>query len=273
MGVPKENGKNGKPRLRVLIADDDPLARRALRDALQEAGCAVAADATDGQEAVELALHYRPDVVLMDVGLPRIDGIAAMRQILVQAPEVRVVMLSRTNDEDAGLLALGAGASGYLSKDIDLTSLPRAMRGVIEGEAAVSRALTMRLIERLRTLPRETRGMRPVKSPLTPREWEVLDLMTAGCSTHEIADELVLSPETVYSHIKNLLRKLGVHSRAEAIELAQGLRSAGLIRRKGTRPSDPANIVPPELTERRPSEVAVAASARSRATARVRGDG
>lgn len=273
MRVPKENSKNGKPRLRVLIADDDPLARRALRDALQEAGCAVAADATDGQEAIELAVHYRPDVVLMDVGLPRIDGIAAMRQILEQAPEVRVVMLSRTNDEDSGLLALGAGASGYLSKDIDLTSLPRAMRGVIEGEAAVSRALTMRLIERLRTLPRETRGMRPVKSPLTPREWEVLDMMTAGCSTHEIADELVLSPETVYSHIKNLLRKLGVHSRAEAIELAQGLRSAGLIRRKGTRPSDPANIVPPELTERRPAEVAVAATARTRATARVRGDG
>lgn len=268
----KDTAKNGKPRLRVLIADDDPLARRALRDALQEAGCAVAADATDGQEAVELALHYRPDVVLMDVGLPRIDGIAAMRQILEQAPEVRVVMLSRSNDEDSGLLALGAGASGYLSKDIDLTSLPRAMRGVIEGEAAVSRALTMRLIERLRMLPRETRGMRPVKSPLTPREWEVLDLMAAGSSTHEIAEELVLSPETVYSHIKNLLRKLGVHSRAEAIELAQGLRSAGLIRRKSSRPSDPANVVPAEISELRPAEIARAATARSRATARVRGE-
>ena len=208
----------------MLIADDDPLARRALRDALQEAGCAVAADATDGQEAVELALHYRPDVVLMDVGLPRIDGIAAMRQILEQAPEVRVVMLSAHQRRGLRPSRARRRASGYLSKDIDLTSLPRAMRGVIEGEAAVSRALTMRLIERLRTLPRETRGMRPVKSPLTPREWEVLDLMTAGSSTHEIADELVLSPETVYSHIKNLLRKLGVHSRAEAIELAQGLR-------------------------------------------------
>src|SRR5438105_583246 len=211
-------------RLRVIVADDDPLARRLVRDALQLAGVIVIADASDGREAVELARHYRPDVVLMDVVMPGMDGIEATRRICEDVPETKVVMLTRSDDDELGLLGLRAGASGHLTKEISVDAIPRAIRGAHAGEAAISRQLSMRLVERLRSLPDGGIGTRPVRSPLTPREWEVLDLMCANTGTEEMADELVLSVETVRSHIKNILRKLGVRSREEAVALATHLR-------------------------------------------------
>jgi DNA-binding NarL/FixJ family response regulator len=210
--------------LKVLIADDDALARRAVRDTLQAEGMAVPADVGNGLEAVELALHYRPDVVVMDVLMPGVDGIQATREITNGAPEVRVVLLTASTDEDLGLLGLRAGAVGFLSKELDLGTLPEILRGVARGEAAVSRHFTLFLIERLRELPEAGRGMRPVRSPLSDREWEVLDLLCEDRSTGEIADELVLSVETVRSHVKSVLRKLGVSSRADAAREARRLR-------------------------------------------------
>jgi NarL family two-component system response regulator LiaR len=210
--------------LSVVVADDDPLARRLIREILTQAGILVRADAHNGREAVELTLEYRPDVVLMDVIMPELDGIAATRRIIERIPEQVIVLLTRAGDDDLGMLGLRAGAAGYLHKDMELDSLPRVLHGAMAGEAAISRTMTKQLIDHLRTVPAEGRGLRPVRSRLTGREWEVLDLLCDGCSTNEIADQLVLAQETVRSHVKNILRKLDVRSRREAVELTQQLR-------------------------------------------------
>jgi DNA-binding NarL/FixJ family response regulator len=164
----------------------------------------------------------------MDLVMPGIDGIAATRQIVSQTPDVRVVMLTSSDSEDVGLLTLRAGASGFLCKSVGVDALPRALRCARDGEAVVSRQLTMRLIEGMRRVREDGAGMRPIRSPLTPREWEVLDLLCQERSTDDIADTLVLSVETVRSHIKSVLRKLGVRSRQEAIKAAAHVRS-GLV--------------------------------------------
>ena len=209
--------------LRVIIADDDPFARRVIKGALQAAGLIVVAEAKDGNEAVELAVYYRPDVVIMDVVMPGVDGILATRRILKQVPDQLVVVLTGSAEEELGLLALEAGAVGFLSKDADIDALPRALDGVRRGEGAISREMTRRLMDRFRG-PGGSSGLRPIKSPLTPREWEVIDLLKPGQSTDQVADTLVLSPETVRSHVKNIMRKLEVHSRADAIAAAERLR-------------------------------------------------
>jgi NarL family two-component system response regulator LiaR len=210
--------------LSVVVADDDPLARRLVREILTQAGILVRADAQNGREAVELTLEYRPDVVLMDVIMPELDGIAATRRIIERIPEQVIVLLTRAGDDDLGMLGLRAGAAGYLHKDMELDSLPRVLHGAMAGEAAISRTMTKQLIEHLRTVPAEGRGLRPAHGRLTGREWEVLDLLCDGRSTNEIADQLVLAQETVRSHVKNILRKLDVRSRREAVELTQQLR-------------------------------------------------
>ena len=212
--------------MRAIVADDDPFARRMIKDALQRADVVVIAEAHNGYEAIELCMHYRPDVVVMDVVMPEVDGIAATRRILKEIPEQRVVLLTSTDEEEMGLLGLKAGAVGFLSKDLDIDVLPRALRGAVDGEAVISRRLGMRLVEHLRRAPEGTTGMRPVKSPLTAREWEVIDLLYEGHNTEQIADSLVLSTETVRSHVKNILRKLNARSRAEAVAVAQRMRGA-----------------------------------------------
>jgi DNA-binding NarL/FixJ family response regulator len=211
--------------VRVIIVDDDPLARGVVRDALRDAGVIVLAEAGDGREAVSLTLHFKPDVVVMDVVMPGLDGITATAHIVERAPQVAVVMLSANDDDAVGMQALRAGAIGFLPKTMGLASLPQALRAARAGEAVVSRRLTRRLIEGLRRSSPDGHGIRPVRSPLTSREWEVLDLLCEGRSTDDIAGVLVLSPETVRSHVKNILRKLQVQSRQQAIELAAELRS------------------------------------------------
>jgi DNA-binding NarL/FixJ family response regulator len=210
--------------LRAIIADDDPLARRMIKDALQDAGIVVIAEAHNGRQVVELVLHYRPDVVLMDVVMPELDGIAATRRIVKELPEQLVVMLTSGDDDDVAMVGLRAGAVGFLTKDVEIDMLPRALAGVVAGEAAVSRRMSMRLLEQVQRAPAGNAGLRPVRSPLTPREWEVVDLLTERLSTDEIADRLVLSTETVRSHVKNILRKLDARSRDEAVVAAQRLR-------------------------------------------------
>jgi DNA-binding NarL/FixJ family response regulator len=173
---------------------------------------------------VELAGFYRPDVVVLDVGLSEVDGLEAAGTIYERSPSTCIVLLATTPDDEQALRALRAGATGYLAKDLDPTMLPRVLRGVIDGEAAISRRLTMSLVESYRRAPRGGAGLRPVRSTLTDREWEVLDLLSAGAGTEDIARSLVLSTETVRSHLKNLYRKLEVRSREEAVQAARRLR-------------------------------------------------
>jgi two-component system, NarL family, response regulator LiaR len=212
---------------RVITADDDPFARRVIKAALQAAGLTVIAEAKNGREAVQLALHYRPDVVVMDVIMPELDGILATRQILKTRPDQLIVVLTGDDEQEFGLPALQAGAVGFLSKEADIEALPRALQGVLRGEAAISREMTRRLIDRYRGTADGAAGLRPIRSPLTPREWEVIELLQPDRSPDDVADTLVLSTETVRTHIKNIMRKLDVHSRADAISAAERLRIAG----------------------------------------------
>lgn len=224
-GTPGTEGAAAEQQqIKVILADDDALARRVLRDALHEAGCTVIAEVGNGRDAVDLSLFYSPDIVIMDVVMPGMDGLAATREITSRRPDVKVLVLTSSDDDETALAALRAGAVGVLPKAVDLEVLPRALAAAHQGEAVVSRRVTMRLIETVRTLRPAGVGMRPVHSPLTSREWIVLDLMCAGRTTDEMADELVLSPETIRSHVKSILRKLEVGSRAEAVDVAMRLR-------------------------------------------------
>jgi NarL family two-component system response regulator LiaR len=217
------------PPLRTIVADDDPLVRRLIRDTLQRDNVTVVAEACNGREAVELALFYRPDVVVMDYMMPGMDGLEATRRIYEQDPSIRVVILTGGGDDSLGLRGLRAGAAGFLSKDMELESLPRALRGALDGEAAISRRLAMHLVQHYRSAPTGGMGLRPVRSPLTDREWEVLDLVSGGASTEDIARVLVLSTETVRSHLKNLYRKLEVRTREEAVDAAARMRELGSV--------------------------------------------
>ena len=212
--------------MRVLVADGDALARNALREALGAAGLSVVGQASDSPQAINLAARCLPDVVVMDAELPP-SGVETMQALARAAPGTSVVLLAIAGDDEAGLVALAQGAAGYLSRGTDLRGLARAVRGVAAGEAAISRRLTRRVIERFHEQTHEHPGLRPIRSPLTTREWEVLDLMASGASTRDMVQELVVSPDTVNSHVHHILRKLHANSRAEAVVMAQRARHHG----------------------------------------------
>jgi two-component system nitrate/nitrite response regulator NarL len=211
---------------RVVVVDDDEPLRGRLRGALQDAGLVVIAEADNGRDAIDLAMHFRPDVVVMDIVMANVDGLSATRTIMQRTPEVRILLLTASDDLELGIVGLRAGAAGHLIKGRPLEELVSAVQRVAAGEPVVGPELTWRLIESVRALPAGGLGVRPVRSKLTPREWEVLDLLCSGMSVDEVSDELVLTRETVRTHIKRLLRKLGAHSQAEAIAIANGIRAS-----------------------------------------------
>jgi DNA-binding NarL/FixJ family response regulator len=204
----------------VLLADDHAAVRAGIRIALAGEGFNVVAEAADGPEAVTLAMEKKPDIALLDVNMPG-SGIKAAEEIVAVLPATTVVMLTVSRNDDDLFAALRAGASGYLLKDTDPSRLPFALRGVLEGEAALPRGLVARLIEEFRTRGRRRRLplMRQRGVELTEREWEVLEFLHDGLSTAEIAARLSISPVTVRRHVSEILKKLRVTSREEAVRL------------------------------------------------------
>ena len=222
-------GQDATQPARVVVVDDDERLRSELRAALQDAGLTVIAEADNGRDAIDLAAHFRPDVMIMDIVMANIDGLSATREIAARAPSVRILLLTASDDVELGMVGLRAGAAGHQVKGeaggAAISQIVDAVARMAAGEPVVGPELTWRLIESLRALPVGGQGVRPVRSKLTPREWEVLDLLCAGLTVDQIADELVLARDTVRTHVKRLLRKLGAHSQAEAISIANGIRA------------------------------------------------
>jgi DNA-binding NarL/FixJ family response regulator len=207
-----------------MIADPDPLARRALREALAlDPAIELVAEAPDLAGAVESAIVEQPDVVLMDADLGGADRVAEVRAIACAAPSAAIVVLSVAADDESGLGLLDAGACGYLDKATNPGSLPQALRGVAAGEAAISRQLTMRMIERMRMISLNRGGIRPVRSNLTDRQWEVIDLLQQHTEQSALAGQLGISQAAVRRHIRIVLEKLGASSIDEAIDIARRL--------------------------------------------------
>src|SRR5215467_10703716 len=207
---------------RVVIADDQALMRGGFRLILNSAGIPVVAEAADGKEAIAAVLKHRPDVVLMDIRMPVMDGLEATRRILESRPgqDVRVIMLTTFDLDQYVYAALAAGASGFLLKDVSPEHLVAAVRLVRTGDALLAPSITRRLVERF--APRSDRPRVPGRDPsvLTPRELEVLGLLARGMSNAELASALTLSEATVKTHVARILAKLDLRDRVQAVVLA-----------------------------------------------------
>lgn len=210
--------------LHVLIADDHPLFRKGMRTLLTAtADIEVIGEATTGQEAIELAAAFQPDVILMDLQMPAINGIEATRQIVHMSPHIRVLVVTLFEDDASIFTALRAGARGYVLKDAKEEEMLRAIRAVGNGEAIFSPAIATRLIDFFAT-PHPA-ALKEVFPTLTEREREILQLLARGSTNHDIAKQLALSVKTVNNYVSNIFSKLQVTDRAQAIIRA---RDAGL---------------------------------------------
>jgi NarL family two-component system response regulator LiaR len=194
----------------VLIADDHPFVRHGLRTYLQTLDdLEVAGEAADGVEAVELAGRLLPDVVLMDLVMPELDGVEATRRIREASPSTKVIVLTSFADDEKVFPAIKAGAAGYLLKDVHPAELVEAVRKASRGEALLAPSVAARLMQ-------EVSGERPAASGLTERELEVLRLIARGLPNKQIARELVVSEKTVKTHVSNILAKLHLADRTQA---------------------------------------------------------
>ena len=210
--------------LRVLIADDHPLFRKGMRALLTAtAGTEVIGEATTGQEAIELAAALQPDVILMDLQMPGINGIEATRQILHTSPHIRILVVTLFEDDASIFSALRAGARGYILKDAKEEEMLRAIRAVGSGEAIFSPAIATRLMDFF-AAPRPA-APKEIFPTLTEREREILQMIARGRTNNDIAKELALSTKTVGNYVSNIFSKLQVADRAQAIIRA---RDAGL---------------------------------------------
>ncbi|HWQ23165.1 MAG TPA: response regulator transcription factor [Gaiellaceae bacterium] len=210
---------------RILIVDDHPLTRDALVALLAQQDFEVVGAAASGEEAIVQAGRLQPDLVLLDLAMPGMDGLTALPRIREQAPEAEVVVLTASDAEESLLGAIRAGASGYLLKTEPPEQIAGFLRGVARGEAALSGGVARRLLERVREGGRLGGIPESIARVLSAREVEVLLLLDEHLGTEEIAQRLYISEHTVRSHVKNLLRKLGVSSRREALERLAAARS------------------------------------------------
>jgi DNA-binding NarL/FixJ family response regulator len=215
--------------IRVVIADDQPLVRAGLRPLLDKASdIEVVGEAVDGAEAVRLAHAERPDIVLMDIRMPVMDGVEATRRIVAELPEVRVIVLTTFELEEYVFASLRAGASGFLGKDVEPDRLRDAVRVVAAGEAlltpSVTRKLISQFVEQAAVTPADTARL----AVLTDRERDVLSLVAKGLSNDDIGRQLFMSPATARTHIGRTMQKLDLHDRAQLVVLAY---QTGLVSR------------------------------------------
>jgi DNA-binding NarL/FixJ family response regulator len=220
--------------IRVLLCDDQALVRSGFRMILEaREDIEVVGEAEDGAQALELARRRRPDVILMDVRMPRLDGVEATRRLVEAGSEARVLILTTFDLDEYVYEALRAGASGFLLKDLQPAELVEAIRVVARGEALLAPTVTRRLLDRFaHALPGRPGEQPPGLSSLTEREREVLGLLADGLSNAELAERLFLSETTVKTHVSSILRKLGLRDRVQAVVMAY---QAGLVRPHSSR--------------------------------------
>jgi len=223
--APDGDTRSAADPIRVLIADDHAFFRRGLEVVLQgEAGLELVGQASDGVEAVALATEVVPDVMLMDIRMPKMTGIEAARQMKEVAPSAKIVILTISDEDDDLFEAIRAGASGYLLKDIPLDELADSVRAVHGGQSLINPSMAGKLLTEFATLARRDADEGPAKHApapkLTEREMEVLRLVARGMNNRDIAKELFISENTVKNHVRNILEKLQIHSRMEAVMIA-----------------------------------------------------
>ncbi len=211
---------------RILLVDDHPLTRDALATLLEQKGFNVVGQAGDGNEAIDAARRLLPDLVLLDLSMPELDGISALPRLREAAPECEVVVLTASGTEENLLAAIRGGAAGYLLKTESPERIVDFLNGVAEGEAALSGAVARRLLEQVRTGSVNEGVPDAIAAALSARELEVLLLLDDHLGTDEIAKRLFISEHTVRSHVKSLLRKLQVSSRREALDTLARARAA-----------------------------------------------
>jgi DNA-binding NarL/FixJ family response regulator len=197
--------------MRILLADDHQLLRQAIRRALEDAGMTVVAEAADGGEAVRLASEVHPDLIVMDVSMPVLDGVEATRRIHADYPDLPIVIITMHGDEALRRDAVNAGASGFLTKDVSMQEVVATITEAAGGDVALSTELAATILAEL-----EDGADRP-PSPLTPREEEVLQLIADGCSTSEVAERLFISGKTVKNHLASIYEKLEARDRTQAV--------------------------------------------------------
>jgi DNA-binding NarL/FixJ family response regulator len=219
-----------RPNVRVLLVDDDDLMRAGLKAVLStDDAIEVVAEADDGRSAVSAARRHRPDVVLMDVRMPDLDGIAATREVVAVSPEIKVAILTTFEQDDYIFGALNAGASGFLLKRTKPEELIGAIHTLAAGDSLLSPSVTRRVIERMTEQPVPDTSAKELLERLTPREREVLELIAGGLSNGEIAATFVIEESTVKTHVKRILMKLRLRDRVQAVIFAyeSGLTSPG----------------------------------------------
>lgn len=203
--------------IKVLLADDHVIVREGTRELIQrESGMMVVGEASDGVEAVEMSMKVHPDVVVMDIAMPRLNGIEATKQIKQLLPTTAILILTAYESEQYILAILEAGAAGFLLKNVKGTQLLEAIRAVYAGESVLQPSTTRRVIDQLINKATKTEEVSAV-NPLTDREIEVLKMAARGVSNKDIADQLYLSNRTIQTHLSNIFKKLSVGSRTEAI--------------------------------------------------------
>jgi DNA-binding NarL/FixJ family response regulator len=196
-----------------MLADDHRMLREGLRRSLSELGFTIVGEARNGADAVDLAAALRPDVVLMDVTMPELDGVEATRQIKARQPDLKVVVLTMHADHDVLSEAIRAGANGYLVKDCSTDEIAQAIDAVASGETALSAGLAASMLAEVR---RQDSGNQPERV-ITAREEEVLQLIADGCSTPEVAEQLYISQKTVKNHLASIYQKLDARDRTQAV--------------------------------------------------------